>query len=487
MAENKNRWNWEVSGFEPTKTSSSSSSTSPFDRPEDQRPAVAPLVRRYSISATSVSPHSPEISRQALATKVQRLKDKLKLAKEDYLGLRQEASDLQEYSNAKLDRVTRYLGVLAEKTRKLDQVAIETEARISPLINEKKRLFNDLLTSKGNIKVFCRTRPLFEDEGHSVVEFPDDCTIRVNTRDDSISNPKKDFEFDRVYGPHVGQAELFSDVQPLVQSALDGFNVSIFAYGQTHSGKTHTMVPSLSLPPWEGSSHDRGLYARCFEELFDLSNSDSTSTSRFKFSVTVFELYNEQIRDLLSESGSSLSMVRLGMAESFIELVQEKVDNPLEFSKVLKSAFQSREICFEVQCFSFISLKNSVYQQGKWKADKETVENRAQLRNEHLPDCSLRHSQKIIMIHIYYNNLITGENTYSKLSLVDLAGSEGLITEDDSGERVTDLLHVMKSLSALGDVLSSLTSRKDIVPYENSMLTKVFADSLGTKFFFLCA
>ncbi|XP_031263402.1 kinesin-like protein KIN-14A, partial [Pistacia vera] len=333
MAENKNRWNWEVSGFEPRKTSSSSSSTSPFDRPEDQRPAVAPLVRRYSISATSVSPHSPEISRQALATKVQRLKDKLKLAKEDYLGLRQEASDLQEYSNAKLDRVTRYLGVLAEKTRKLDQVAIETEARISPLINEKKRLFNDLLTSKGNIKVFCRTRPLFEDEGHSVVEFPDDCTIRVNTRDDSISNPKKDFEFDRVYGPHVGQAELFSDVQPLVQSALDGFNVSIFAYGQTHSGKTHTM---------EGSSHDRGLYARCFEELFDLSNSDSTSTSRFKFSVTVFELYNEQIRDLLSESGSSLSMVRLGTAESFIELVQEKVDNPLEFSKVLKSAFQSR-------------------------------------------------------------------------------------------------------------------------------------------------
>ncbi|XP_044501991.1 kinesin-like protein KIN-14B [Mangifera indica] len=430
--ENKNRWNWEVSGFEPRKTSSPSSSSSrlPFDLPEDPRPAVAPLLRHYSISATSVSPHSPEISKQALTTKVQRLKDKVKLAKEDYLELRQEASDLQEYSNAKLDRVTRYLGVLAAKTRKLDQVATEAEARISPLILEKKRLFNDLLTSKGNVKVFCRTRPLFEDEGHSVVEFPDDCMIRINTGDDSISNHKKDFEFDRVYGPHVGQAELFNDVQPLVQSALDGYNVSIFAYGQTHSGKTHTM---------EGSSHDRGLCARCFEELFDLSNLDSTSTSRFKFSVTVFELYNEQIRDLLLESGGSLTMVRLGMAESSIELVQEKVDNPLEFSKVLKSAFQSRG--------------NDVYK--------------------------LIVSHLIIMIHIYYNNLITGESTYSKLSLVDLAGSEGLITEDDSSERVTDLLHVMKSLSVLGDVLSSLTSRKDIVPYENSMLTKVLADSLG--------
>lgn len=403
-------WNWEVAGFEP--------------RPVE---VEQPIVRRYSISTTR---ENSEFSKQALASKVHRLKDKIKLAKEDYLELRQEASDLQEYSNAKLDRVTRYLGVLAEKTRKLDQVALETEARISPLINEKKRLFNDLLTAKGSIKVFCRVRPLFEDESPSVVEFPDDCTIRVNTGSDTISNPKKDFEFDRVYGPHVGQAELFTDVQPFVQSALDGYNVSMFAYGQTHSGKTHTM---------EGSSYDRGLYARCFEELFDLANSDSTSTSQFNFSVTVFELYNEQITDLLSESESTLQKICMGSLESFIELQQEKVDNPLDFSRILKAAFQRRE------------------------------NNISKLNVSHL----------IVTVHIYYNNVISGENLYSKLSLVDLAGSEGLIAEDDSSERVTDMLHVMKSLSALGDVLSSLTSRKDVVPYENSMLTKVLADSLG--------
>ncbi|KAH8503770.1 hypothetical protein H0E87_014865 [Populus deltoides] len=410
MAEQRNMWNWEVAGFEP--------------RPVE---AEQPIVRRYSISTTR---ENSEFSKQALASKVHRLKDKIKLAKEDYLELRQEASDLQEYSNAKLDRVTRYLGVLAEKTRKLDQVALETEARISPLINEKKRLFNDLLTAKGSIKVFCRVRPLFEDESPSVVEFPDDCTIRVNTGSDTISNPKKDFEFDRVYGPHVGQAELFTDVQPFVQSALDGYNVSMFAYGQTHSGKTHTM---------EGSSYDRGLYARCFEELFDLANSDSTSTSQFNFSVTVFELYNEQITDLLSESESTLQKICMGSLESFIELQQEKVDNPLDFSRILKAAFQRRE------------------------------NNISKLNVSHL----------IVTVHIYYNNVISGENLYSKLSLVDLAGSEGLIAEDDSSERVTDMLHVMKSLSALGDVLSSLTSRKDVVPYENSMLTKVLADSLG--------
>ncbi|CAN6805696.1 unnamed protein product [Brassica oleracea] len=412
-----NRWNWEVSGFEPRKSSSSE---------ETGHRTTGPLLRRYSISAA----HAPELSKQALASKVLGLKEKVKLAKEDYLELRQEATDLQEYSTAKLERVTRYLGVLASKSRKLDQAVLETEARISPLINEKKKLFNDLLTAKGNIKVFCRARPLFEDEGPSVIEFPGDCTICVNTSDDTISNPKKDFEFDRVYGPHVGQAALFNDVQPFVQSALDGSNVSIFAYGETNAGKTYTM---------EGLSHDRGLYARCFEELFDLANSDATSTSRFSFSVSVFEIYNEQIRDLLWETESNLPKINMGSHESITELEQERADNPLEFSSVLKYAFQNRG------------------------------DDKSKFNVTHL----------IVTIHIYYSNTITGENMYSKLSLVDLAGSEGLTVENDGGEHVTDRLHVMNSISALGDVLSSLTSEKDSIPYENSILTRILADSLG--------
>ncbi|XP_022631459.1 kinesin-like protein KIN-14B isoform X3 [Vigna radiata var. radiata] len=416
MAEQTNRWSWNITGFEPWNSTSTSSSP----EQNDQKPST-PFARRNSTS--SVPSHS-------VASKVEELRDKVKLARNDYLQLRQEASELQEYSNAKLDRVTRYLGVLAEKAHKLDQSSLETEARISSVIYEKKKLFNDLLTSKGNIRVFCRARPLFEDEGSSVVEFPDDYTIRVNTGDESLSNSKKEFEFDRVYGPHVGQAELFSDVQPMVQSALDGYNISLFAYGQTHSGKTHTM---------EGSSYDRGLYARCFEELFDLSNLDTTATSQYTFSVTVCELYNEQIRDLISESGKNLPKLCFASPEYLIELMQEKVDNPMEFSRVLKAAFQSRG------------------------------NNPLKINVSHL----------IVTIHIFYNNLISGENSYSKLSLVDLAGSEGLISEDDSGERVTDMLHVMKSFSALGDVLSSLTSKKDVIPYENSVLTKLFADSLG--------
>ncbi|KAI3451233.1 hypothetical protein Pfo_007898 [Paulownia fortunei] len=415
-----NRWNWEVTGFKPIK--------SEVERDDYQSASAAPSVRRYSMSISSHS-HS-ELSKHAVSSKLLRLKDKVKLVREDYLQLRQEATDLQGYSNAKLDRVMRYLGVLADKSRKLDHAALEMEARISPLLSERKKLFNDLLTAEGNVKVFCRARPLFEDEGPSVVEFPDDFTLRINTGDDSLCNPKKDFEFDRVYGPHIGQADLFNDIQPFAQSAFDGYNVSVFAYGQTGSGKTHTL---------EGSSHDRGLYARSFEELFDLSNSDTTSTAQYSFSVSVFELYNEQIRDLLLESGSTLPKICIGSLDYLVELVQEKIENPIAFSRVLKAAFQNRGTDV---------LKFKV-------------------------------SHLIVMIHIYYKNLITGENMCSKLSLVDLAGSESISAEDETGERATELLHVLKSLSALGDVLASLTSKKDNIRHENSVLTKVLADSLG--------
>ncbi|KAM0918140.1 hypothetical protein ACQ4PT_008787 [Festuca glaucescens] len=191
----------------------------------------------------------------------------------------------------------------------------------------------------------------------------------------------------------------------------------------------------------EGSSHDRGLYLRCFEELFDLSNSDTTSTSHFNFYFTACELYNDQVRDLLSESRSTVPKVRMGVQESFVELVQEKVENPLEFSGALKTALQNQSVN---------SMKAMV-------------------------------SHLIITIHIHYRNYVTGEHLYSKLSLVDLPASECLLEEDANRDDVTDCLHVSKSLSALGDALASLSAKKETVLSGNSRLTQILADSLGSS------
>ncbi|XP_066378916.1 kinesin-like protein KIN-14L isoform X5 [Miscanthus floridulus] len=191
----------------------------------------------------------------------------------------------------------------------------------------------------------------------------------------------------------------------------------------------------------EGSSHDRGLYLRSFEELFDLSNSDTTSTAHFNFYFTACELYNDQVRDLLSESSSTVPKVRMGVQESFVELVQEKVENPLEFSAALKIALQNRSV----------------------NSPKAMV------------------SHLIITIHIHYRNYVTGEHLYSKLSLVDLPASECLLEEDANRDNVTDFLHVSKSLSALGDAFASLSAKKGPVLSGNSRITQILADSLGSS------
>lgn len=85
----------------------------------------------------------------AFVEAVQRVREKLSKAKEEWVELKQEASDLQEYSNAKITRVRKYLVVLQDKTRKLDASVRDADARLVPLKKEKRKLFNDLMSLKG--------------------------------------------------------------------------------------------------------------------------------------------------------------------------------------------------------------------------------------------------------------------------------------------------------------------------------------------------
>lgn len=133
----------------------------------------------------------------------------------------------------------------------------------------------------------------------------------------------------------------------------------------------------------------------------------------------------------------------MGLDESVIELRQEKVDNPLEFLRVLKSAFQNRG-----NDKSKFNVTHLYVLFCTWIVPFLLYWDDSLLRfSSHLSLMDGFSLGRIVTIHIYYSNTITGENIYSKLSLVDLAGSEGLTMEDDSGDHVTDLLHVMNSIS----------------------------------------
>lgn len=194
---------------------------------------------------------------------------------------------------------------------------------------ERKRLYNDVIELKGNIRVFCRCRPLNQVEiangSSSVVDFE---SAPENELQIISSDCRKQFKFDHVFRPEDSQGNIFSSVffkeisvsilyavevsnivflkyaeavfaqtKPIVTSVLDGYNVCIFAYGQTGTGKTFTM---------EGNPENRGVNYRTLEELFAISK-ERSNILRYELYVSMVEVYNEKIRDLLVENSNQPS------------------------------------------------------------------------------------------------------------------------------------------------------------------------------------
>ncbi|MBA0699259.1 hypothetical protein Goari_000912, partial [Gossypium aridum] len=164
------------------------------------------------------------------------------------------------------------------------------------VLEENRKLYNQVQDLKGNIRVYCRVRPFKPGQSNTLssVDHMDERTITILTHSKNGKEARKAFTFNKVFGPSVTQAEVFSDMQPLVQSVLDGYNVCIFAYGQTGSGKTHTMTG-----PKELTEEGLGVNYRALSDLFHISNQRKETIS-YDISVQMLEIYNEQVRDLLS-------------------------------------------------------------------------------------------------------------------------------------------------------------------------------------------
>jgi len=141
---------------------------------------------------------------------------------------------------------------------KMSQVMKSAEENYHRESEERRKLFDNLQDVRGNIRVFCRVRPLLPHEKtanqEEVLEFPGNDQLSIGRRQADKTSIASDrtFQFDRVFAQHTSQAEVFKDVQPLVLSVVDGYNVCIFAYGQTGSGKTFTMQGS---PTQRGTSY----------------------------------------------------------------------------------------------------------------------------------------------------------------------------------------------------------------------------------------
>ncbi|XP_043692070.1 kinesin-like protein KIN-14S isoform X1 [Telopea speciosissima] len=306
--------------------------------------------------------------------------------------------------------------------------------------SERKRLYNEVIELKGNIRVFCRCRPLNQDEIESglssVVDFNpcQDSELQINCSDSS----RKQFKFDHVFGPHENQEAIFAQTSPVVTSVLDGFNVCIFAYGQTGTGKTFTM---------EGTPENRGVNYRALEQLFRISERRS-STMRYDLFVSMLEVYNEKIRDLLAENSNQ----------------------PMKKLEIKQAAEGTQEVpgLFEARVYRTDEVWELLKTGSQIRSVGSTNANELSSRSH----CLLR-------VTVRGENLVNGQKTRSHLWLVDLAGSERVGRIEVEGERLKESQFINKSLSALGDVISALANKTAHIPYRNSKLTHLLQSSLG--------
>ncbi|TKY69978.1 Kinesin-4 protein [Spatholobus suberectus] len=371
-----------------------------------------------------------ELDRKKWTEAINSLQEKIKLMKSDYSKLSFEAHECVD----SIPELNNMVFAVQELVKQCEDLKVKYNEEMT----KRKKLFNEVQEAKGNIRVFCRCRPLHKAEisagCNTVVDFDaakDGC-LGVLTS----GSTKKSFRFDRVYTPKDDQVDVFADASSMVISVLDGYNVCIFAYGQTGTGKTFTM---------EGTEQNRGVNYRTLEHLFKISK-ERSETFSYDISVSVLEVYNEQIRDLLATGQTSKRLEIKQAFEGFHHVpgvVEAKIDNINEVWNVLQTGINARAVG-----------SNNL--------------------NEH----SSR-SHCMLCITVKAKNLLNGECTKSKLWLVDLAGSERLDKTKADGERLKEAQNINRSLSALGDVISALAAKSSHIPYRNSKLTHLLQDSLG--------
>ncbi|KAK9674386.1 hypothetical protein RND81_12G229300 [Saponaria officinalis] len=313
----------------------------------------------------------------------------------------------------------------------------------------RKKLHNTILELKGNIRVFCRVRPLLPEEGSDTktIAFPTSTEAMGRGVELWQNGQKHPFMFDKVFVPDTAQQDVFVEISQLVQSALDGYKVCIFAYGQTGSGKTFTMMGK------PGISEMKGLIPRSLEQIFATRQSLQSQGWKYELQVSMLEIYNETIRDLLSTSKSGVTENTSGKQYTIkhdvngnthvSDLTIIDVHSSKEVAYLLDKAAQSRSV-------------------GK------TLMNEQSSR-----------SHFVFTLRISGVNESTEQQVQGVLNLIDLAGSERLSKSGSTGDRLKETQAINKSLSSLSDVIFALAKREDHVPFRNSKLTYLLQPCLG--------
>nr|CAI5852497.1 unnamed protein product [Callosobruchus analis] len=259
---------------------------------------------------------------------------------------------------------------------------------------------------------------------------------------------EKKYAFDRVFKPTASQIELYVNVvAPLIKDVISGYNCTVFAYGQTGTGKTYTMTGDKCsiIKNWK-EDEDAGIIPRAAHHIF--YELDRMKMSNYTIKVSYIELYNEEIRDLLSNDENTLQLYNNDSKGLIINGLNEI------------TCYNSADVCKELQ--------------------------RGILKRQVAPTLMNHQSSRSHTVFTIYltstESNVAGEDIlkYGKINLVDLAGSENIVKAGCKDLRAQELANINKSLLTLGRVIQSLADKNHKhIPYRDSKLTRILQDSLG--------
>ena len=256
------------------------------------------------------------------------------------------------------------------------------------------------------------------------------------------------FTFDSIFDMDSLQEDVYNiTAKQAVQSVLEGYNSTIFCYGQTGTGKTYTMEGFT----YESNNPNRGIIQRTIQDIFNYIETTSNENTKFIIRASFLQIYNENISDLLKPDKKNLQIREDKKKGIYVDLLSEwAVRTPLDLYALLKRG-------------------------GNLRATSATYMNDVSSRS---------HAVFVITVEQMTTELNEGNKTQikvGKLNLVDLAGSERIRITGTTGQQLEESKKINKSLSCLGNVINALTDKKgkNYIPYRDSKLTRLLQDSLG--------
>lgn len=436
------------------------------------RDTAASLQSQLEASnATVVSLRSRITAYESRITTLEQDKNAL-ISKTNFLQGNQEAQS-QEFTN------------MAEQLRAAEATRNQTLETLRKEEMLRRKLNATILELRGNIRVFVRSRPLLNDEDDPAkidyveedslegckeicVHAPTTQSVTGKTR-----NEKTIYSFDRIFTPGTPNKAVFQECQDLIQSVVDGYNVSILSYGQTGSGKTY------------GMTGPEGIIPSAINMLLSEMTRLKEKGWDYAVEANFVEVYNETLNDLLGDAKSwddadDLGASVRGKKKEKHEIHHDAITGKTTVSNLTAiglwpppkdaanwppaatiEADQEGEVAQVAASYTEKAVNNLLETAAKNRRVAATKANERSSR-----------SHSIFMLTLKGSCAATGQSSEGVLNLVDLAGSERLKQSGAEGSRMKETQAINKSLSSLGDVIAALGNKNGSseahVPYRNS-------------------